>query len=114
MCVFEEDIGRLEVSMHHPECVQAFVAFDDLFDHSDGVTLMQFFLGLDVLAKIASIAVVGDDVGLILVGVDLLDIEQVWAILDHVQNLNFCLEKVFVDFALHGFHVDDFDGDMLV
>ena len=89
MRVLEEDVSRFEIPVDDPKGVETLVSFDDLLDHTDGFMLEQLLFGLDILAQVSTVAVVSDDIGLVLVGVDLLDVEEIWPVLDHVENFNF-------------------------
>lgn len=100
--------------MDDPKGIEALISFNNFFDHANGVGFKKFFLGLYILSKVSSITVISDNVGLIFIRINLLDIEEIGAIFNHVEDLDLRGEEIFVYFSLHSFHIDDFDGDVLV
>lgn len=68
-------------------------------------------LGLLVEVGVAEL---GDDVGVVLGGVDLMQVEDVGSALQLLQDLDFGLEQSSVDFVFEHLQVDYLDCDWLV
>ena len=89
MRISKKDIGRLKIPMDHPKRIETLVAFDYLFDETNSIILLKFLFGLDIFAQVAPFAEVGDDISFVLIGVDLLDVEQIRPVLYHTENFDF-------------------------
>lgn len=90
------------------------VSADDLVHEVDGLALGQVFFITDGLGEVPSIAQLGDDVGVVLCGVDVVDFDDVLGALQGFQHLNLRGEQVFMHLSFDHLHVDDLDGDRLI
>lgn len=90
------------------------VAGDDLAQVLDGFPFGHASLGGDELGEITPFAVFGDDVGVILGGVDVVHFDNVPGVLERLQHFDFGGEQTFMYFALEHAHVDHLDGNSFI
>ena len=90
--------------MHNFSLLKLDIALDKLAH-----ILEDFWLGkllLDVFAEIR-LAQLGDDVGIILGGEDIVEGEDIGDVLEFLQNFDFRVQEGAVDFILQHLEVDD-------
>ena len=110
----QQNICWLNVPVDNALVVQVRKAHDDHFHNADGFLFIQFGLFfVEVRVQIALIAILGDDVGVVLGLVDVVKFHEVLAV-DAFEGFNFLIQKVAVDGVVEHFHVNDFYSDFLL
>jgi hypothetical protein len=107
LCVGDEDVGRLEVAVDDISARKVEVALEDLL-HEDGCLCFRESL-LDDLVEVG-VAEFGDDVGVVLGGVDFAQRQDEGQVLEFLQHLDLALQQYFIYLILQQSQVDDFDG----
>lgn len=114
LMMWNEDIGRLEISVNDTVFRDLIVTINDLSHQLHGLIFRDCFSFVDKLCKIAFVTKFGNNVSIILCCVDIEKFKNVGKIFERFEDINLRGEEIFMDFSFDHFHVDDFDGDCLI
>ncbi len=89
------------------------VSVDDLAHQLKGLIFRKCFFIRDEFGQIALVAQLCDDVGIVFGGVNIVNLDDIFGVLEGFEDFHFGDEKVLMDFSLDVFHIDDFDRDSL-
>lgn len=87
--ILEEDVSRLEVAVDYSAGLHVVVSIDDLVHESHSFRLGQCAFSGDELGKVAAITEFCDDIGVIFCVIDVIDLEDVVAVLERFEDLYF-------------------------
>lgn len=85
------------------------VPVDNLGHQFKRLIFRKSFFGCDEFGQIALVAQLCDDVSIVFGGVNIVDIDDIFGVLEIFEDFHFGNEKVLMDFPFDVFHIDDFD-----
>lgn len=108
--VLDEDVGRLEVTVHVARVCDVQEPQDDLADDRDGLLLGQLLPLLQKVLHVALVAELGDDVAVVDRAEDVVALQDV-IMVHFLQSVYFVIQHFFFGLSLDGSNIDDLDCD---